>query len=98
MSMDCDYRHSGWCCDGGLLRPESVQEPVLGQHCPQCATHEFLQLAWQRAQRVNASCDCNTCLPRSGLGTAGFKIALDEAMRVNRKATQEWMNTLGEMV
>jgi hypothetical protein len=64
----------------------------MQQPCPQCATEAFLNLAWLRAQRINASCECFNCMPRTGLGTAGFKMALEEALRRNSTAAQRWMS------
>ncbi|MEY2621928.1 MAG: hypothetical protein RIT26_1748 [Pseudomonadota bacterium] len=64
----------------------------MRQPCPACATGEFLEMAWKRAQRVNASCECFNCMPKSGLGTAGFKIALEEAMRVNPSMARRWLS------
>jgi hypothetical protein len=88
---NCTYSHSGWDCQEGQLSPAGVAQTAYRQPCPACATTEFLSLAWERAKRVNAACGCNTCLPQSGLGTAGLKIAIDEALRANPVQAQMWL-------
>ncbi len=88
---DCNYQHSGWRCQQGRLQPEGLPHAPMHLPCPRCATAEFLQLAWQRACRVNASCDCYSCMPRSGLGTAGFKMAVNEALQVNAPVARQWL-------
>ena len=88
----CGYQHSGWVCESGQLRPESVATVALNQPCPACATAVFLDLARARAGRLNASCGCVSCLPKLGLGTSAFQMALDEAIRVNPDRTRHWLS------
>ncbi len=89
----CTYVSAGWRCRGGGLLPEGMGQAPLEQPCPACGTQRFLDLAWARATRVNASCACYTCMPKMGLGTAGFKIALAEALRVNPIQSQAWLQS-----
>ena len=91
MALACAYAVAGWLCRDGVLVPEGMAQPPLAQPCPACATDRFLDLAWARAKRVNASCACYSCMPKMGLGSAGFKIALAEAMRVNERQCQDWL-------
>lgn len=74
--------------------PEGVALAPNRQPCPACATENFLSLAWARAVRVNSACACNNCIPRQGVGTAGFKIAYQEAFRVSPHRAQAWLDNL----
>lgn len=91
LAASCGYVAAGWHCQGGELMPVGMGQAPIKQPCPACETHRFLDLAWERACRVNASCACFTCMPKQGLGTAGFKIALAEAERVNPSRCRDWL-------
>jgi len=52
-----------------------------------------LDLAKTRSEKTAAGQACIFCIPKSGLGSIAFKIALDQAFKVNERATREWLDT-----
>ena len=89
---DCSFSSAGWVCKSGQLVPEELIHLPLDNPCPACETYRFLELAKLRSEKTAAGQACIFCLSKSGLGSIAFKIAYDQAFKVNEKSTEEWLN------
>ena len=89
----CSFSSAGWICKSGQLVPEDLIQLSLDNPCPQCDTYRFLDLAKKRSEKTVSGQACIFCISKSGLGSIAFKIALDQAFKVNERATREWLDT-----
>jgi hypothetical protein len=88
----CSFSSAGWVCKSGQLVPEELIHLPLDNPCPACETYRFLELAKLRAQKTAAGQACIFCISKIGLGSIAFKIALDQAIKVNERTTREWVD------
>ena len=88
---ECSFFSAGWVCKSGQLVPEDLIQLSLDNPCPQCDTYRFLDLATLRSEKTAAGQACIFCI-KGGLGSIAFKIALDQAFKVNERVTSEWLD------
>jgi hypothetical protein len=89
---ECSFSSAGWVCKSGQLVPADLIQLPLDNPCPECDTYRFLDLAKLRSEKTAAGQACIFCISKSGLGSIAFKIALDQAFKVNERATREWLD------
>lgn len=89
---ECSFSSAGWVCKSGQLVPAEVIHLSFDNPCPECDTYRFLDLAKKRSKKTAAGQACIFCISKSGLGSIAFKIALDQALKVNERATREWLD------
>lgn len=89
---ECSFSSAGWVCKSGQLVPAEVIHLSFDNPCPECDTYRFLDLAKKRSQKTAAGQACIFCISKIGLGSIAFKIALDQALKVNERATREWLD------
>jgi len=89
---ECSFSSAGWVCKSGQLVPADLIQLPLDNPCPECDTYRFLDLAKTRSEKIAAGQACIFCISKSGLGSIAFKIALDQAFKVNERATREWLD------
>ena len=89
---ECSFSSAGWVCKSGQLVPVDLIQLTLNNPCPECDTYRFLDLAKTRSKKTVAGQACFFCISKSGLGSIAFKIALDQALKVNEKITREWLD------
>ena len=88
----CQFSSAGWVCRGGKLVPFDMLIAPMDSPCPACETHRFLDLAHIRSNRVASNLACPFCFKNQGMGSLAFKIALDQAMIVNKVMAQKWLS------
>jgi len=89
---ECSFSSAGWVCKNGQLVPEDLIQLSLDNPCPECDTYRFLDLAKLRSEKTAAVQACIFCISKVGLGSIAFKIALDQAFKVNERTTSEWLD------
>ena len=89
---ECSFSSAGWVCKSGQLVPAEVIHLSFDNPCPECDTYRFLDLAKKRSKKTAAGQACIFCISKSGLGSIAFKIALDQALKVNERTTREWLD------
>ena len=89
---ECSFSSAGWVCKSGQLVPADLIQLPLNNPCPECDTYRFLDLAKTRFEKTAAGQACIFCISKSGLGSIAFKIALDQALKVNERTTREWLD------
>ena len=89
---ECSFSSAGWVCKSGQLVPAEVIHLSFDNPCPECDTYRFLDLAKKRSKKTAARQACIFCISKSGLGSIAFKIALDQALKVNERTTREWLD------
>jgi len=89
---ECSFSSAGWVCKSGQLVPAEVIHLSFDNPCPECDTYRFLDLAKKRSKKTAAGQACIFCISKSGLGSIAFKIALDQALKVNERITREWLD------
>ena len=89
---ECRFSSAGWVCKSGQLVPADLIQLSLDYPCPECDTYRFLDLAKLRSEKTAAGQACIFCISKSGLGSIAFKIALDQAFKVNERAAREWFD------
>jgi hypothetical protein len=89
---ECSFSSAGWVCKSGQLVPADLIQLPLDNPCPECDTYRFLDLAKTRSEKTAARQACIFCISKSGLGSIAFKIAIDQAFKVNERATREWLD------
>ena len=89
---ECSFSSAGWVCKSGQLVPVDLIQLPLNNPCPECDTYRFLDLAKTRSEKTAAGQACIFCISKSGLWSIAFKIALDQALKVNERTTREWLD------
>ena len=89
---ECSFSSAGWVCKSGQLVPAEVIHLSFDNPCPECDTYRFLDLAKKRSKKTAAGQARIFCISKSGLGSIAFKIALDQALKVNERTTREWLD------
>ncbi len=89
---DCSFSSAGWVCKSGQLVPGDLIQLSLDNPCPKCDTYRFLDLAKLRSEKTAAGQACIFCISKGGLGSIAFKIALDQAFKVNERTASEWLD------